>query len=192
MEDKGFSFEVRWSRDDVLDAINRSCGTRLERDGANAVEVEELIDQAAAMVGDWFERDPDLAARRIVDMLISQDTVERAYELEVQPDPQAEPVRDWYMANYGSDALGAMIDPGLTFGDALAAVSLGSGFYDVLGAGDSLVRERVFAEIADRVGVSYDDVYDAWLEMRPVRGIGGAQRDPIVGGGRNRPESPER
>lgn len=31
------------------------------------------------------------------------------------------------------------------------------------GVGDSVVRERVFAELSARIGCGYDDIYDAWL-----------------------------
>lgn len=79
-----------------------------------------------------------------------------------------EHVRDWYVRAFSNDELGDHIVPSLTFDDALRAVSLGSGFYDALGVGDSVVRGRVFQELADRNGVSYDDIYDAWLHETPV------------------------
>lgn len=38
-----------------------------------------------------------------------------------------------------------------------------SDVYDRLGVGESVVRERVFAELSARIGCGYDDIYDAWL-----------------------------
>lgn len=97
------------------------------------------------------------------------ETVERilahAQKLELS---SLDHVRDWYMQKYPGDELGAKINPALTFEDALGAASLGSAFYDELGVGDSIVRERVFQELADRNGVDYDAIYEAWLYKKPV------------------------
>ena len=81
-------------------------------------------------------------------------------------------VRDWFMRNYPDDQLGEEIDPDLTFDDALRAVARGDGFYDALGVGDSIVRNLVFEELAVRYDVNYGDVYEAWLNERPVPGTG--------------------
>lgn len=72
-------------------------------------------------------------------------------------------VRDWYKVAFPSDEMGDHIREALTFEDASKAVSLGRFFYDVLGVEDSVVRERVFSEIAYRSNVSYDEVYNAWI-----------------------------
>lgn len=82
---------------------------------------------------------------------------------------RSDSVRDWYMEAYPDDGLGASIDPQMTFDRALDAVALGSGFYDALGVGDSLVRERVFQELFERTGITYDDIYDAWMDEKPVK-----------------------
>lgn len=84
------------------------------------------------------------------------------------PDRTDETVRDWYMRTFLSDNLGAKIHSELTFDDALAGVSRGGGFYEVLGVGDSLVRERVFDELAGRYGIDRGDIYDAWLAEKPL------------------------
>lgn len=83
-----------------------------------------------------------------------------------------EHVRDWYMRAFPDDELGAQIAPSLTFDDALTAVPRGGGFYDALGVGDSVVRERVFEELAERNSLTYEDVYEAWLDGKPVPGHG--------------------
>lgn len=79
-----------------------------------------------------------------------------------------ENVRDWYRATFPGDDLGERINPDLTFEDLTEAVSLGDGFYDVVVVGDSVVRERLFDEIARRESVAYEQVYDAWINMRSI------------------------
>ena len=91
-------------------------------------------------------------------------------------------VMDWYVQNFPSDELGRDIDPKLTFDDALKAVSLGSGFYDAIGVGDSVVRGRVFQELADRNGVSYDNIYEAWLHETPVNAAPAPSSELAQGG----------
>lgn len=76
-------------------------------------------------------------------------------------------VRDWYIRHYPEDELGERIAPTLTFSDALRAIPSGGGFYDALGVGDSLTRERVFEELAARTGLDYDDIYEHWLGETP-------------------------
>ena len=77
-------------------------------------------------------------------------------------------VRDWYTEAYPEDVLGMEISPSLSFEQALDAVQLGGGFYDSLGVGDSIVRERVFAELSDRACIPYEAVYDAWVNGEPL------------------------
>lgn len=62
-----------------------------------------------------------------------------------------------------------LADPSLTFDDAIAAVPTGDGFYTALGdAADSLLRERIFEELCNRYGYTYDEVYDSWLNESPL------------------------
>lgn len=74
-------------------------------------------------------------------------------------------VRSWYMSTYPTDDLGADIRDGMTFSNvAVQLANHGSdGFYEFIGAHDSLVRERIFEKISDELGVDYDTVYDEWL-----------------------------
>lgn len=91
--------------------------------------------------------------------------------------PQA--VKDWYVQAFPSDDLGGLIDPSLSFDDAMRAVAQGGGFYDVIGVGDSVVRERIFHELSARSGIDYSEIYDAWIENRPVPGTG--LLEPVYG-----------
>ena len=73
-------------------------------------------------------------------------------------------VRSWYLAEYPTDGLGASIRPGLTWEALMEAVPLGSGFYDVLGVDDSVIRERCFSMLADLFcGGEYGVVFEMWL-----------------------------
>lgn len=112
-----------------------------------------------------------------------RDTIEKrmtAQEGRLRRDMAAkrpeQTVRDWYRETYPTDELGASIDPDLTFSGAGEAVSKGSGFYDALGVADSLVRERVFAEIAGREGLAYGQVYDAWFYERDLLAPGAEEK----------------
>lgn len=94
---------------------------------------------------------------------------QKAEQGTVSPKSEAT-VRDWYRQTYPDDELGADIDPALTFGQALDAVPMGGGFYDALGVGDSLVRERVFGELAQRSGFTYGELYDSCISGEPLPG----------------------
>lgn len=81
---------------------------------------------------------------------------------------QTDNVREWYLLAFPDDELGAELNPDLTFDDALAAIPSGTGFYDSIDAGDSVVRERIFEELCNRYGYTYDEVYDSWLNESPL------------------------
>ena len=75
---------------------------------------------------------------------------------------QTDNVREWYMLAFPDDELVTGINPRLTFVDAIAAVPTGDGFYTALGeTADSLLRERIFEELCNRYGYTYDEVYDS-------------------------------
>ena len=35
--------------------------------------------------------------------------------------------------------------------------------YDAFGAGDSVIRERIFEKLSEILNVDYDDIYELWL-----------------------------
>ena len=72
-------------------------------------------------------------------------------------------VKDWYVKEYPTDDMGEDIDPELTFLGVFEALDNYEDIYEVIGVGDSIIRERIFSELADRMGVDYDYVYDQWL-----------------------------
>lgn len=77
-------------------------------------------------------------------------------------------LRDWYMREYPEDPLGSRIKPVVTLDDVLSRLRDGGDFYDFVGVCDSVVRERVFVELCDRYGFSYDDLYDCWCNGVPL------------------------
>lgn len=82
---------------------------------------------------------------------------------------QTDNVREWYLLAFPDDELVAGINPSLTFDDAIAAIPTGDGFYTALGeTADSLLRERIFEELCNRYGYTYDEVYDSWLNESPL------------------------
>lgn len=77
-------------------------------------------------------------------------------------------VKDWYCKSYSNDELGEEIPEALTFERFYQGMEAKQDVYEMLGgAGDSVVRERIFTELAKRKGVDYDVIYDLWLNEEP-------------------------
>lgn len=84
------------------------------------------------------------------------------------------PIRAWYQEAFPKDDLGREIDGEASF-EGLAEVlngPNGDDFYEYVGVGDSVVRERCFERLAEMRGIEYEDVYDAWLHAdTPLAGF---------------------
>lgn len=72
-------------------------------------------------------------------------------------------IKQWYKTKYPTDTEGEYIKKGVTFGYVWEALVNGNFIYGVLGEVDSVVRERVFEEIAKQKGISYDTIYNLWI-----------------------------
>lgn len=72
-------------------------------------------------------------------------------------------VYDWYEMEYPTDDLAEYINPVITFFDVLYTLVTKGDIYATLGVGDSVVRERVFAELAKLIDKKYNYVYNMWL-----------------------------
>lgn len=87
--------------------------------------------------------------------------------LSVAPDVRAKleatPVREYYLNEYPMDPLGEEIADA-TFADVLDALNGGKNVYDVIGVGDSVVREGVFTGLSKLLNAPYRDVYNLWLK----------------------------
>lgn len=77
----------------------------------------------------------------------------------MRAEAQREEVRDWYMFQYPTDEEGANIQAGATFADIMANPAR---VYDYIPS-DSIIRERVFRETANRYGVEYSEIYSRWM-----------------------------
>ena len=72
-------------------------------------------------------------------------------------------IKDWYIKNYPTDDLGEEISDA-SFEDLWNALHQKEDVYDIIGVGDSLVRERLFEHLSEIKGVEYNDIYNKWLE----------------------------
>ena len=72
-------------------------------------------------------------------------------------------IKEFYLNEYPTDELGAEINEKATFAGLITELFGGHNVYDYIGVGDSLVRERLFAELAKQLNKPYDFVYNMWL-----------------------------
>ena len=72
-------------------------------------------------------------------------------------------IKQWYMSKHANDKLGHELDDTLTFQGLWDGLKNGVDVYELLGVGDSIIREFVFGELAKRKGVNYDTIYNMWL-----------------------------
>ncbi|MBR4407746.1 MAG: hypothetical protein IKT27_05480 [Clostridia bacterium] len=71
------------------------------------------------------------------------------------------PIKDWYMGAYKDDDLGDRLNG--TFKGVLQTLLRGDDVYTYIGVGDSLIRERLFSQLAKMLDVDYDEIYNVWL-----------------------------
>jgi len=72
-------------------------------------------------------------------------------------------IKDFYLNNYPTDELGIELNEKATFAGLVTILFGDMDVYDYIGVGDSLVRERLFSELANQLNTSYDYVYNLWL-----------------------------
>jgi hypothetical protein len=71
-------------------------------------------------------------------------------------------IKDFYLNAYPTDELGEELND-VTFNGLFNEILEGNDIYDYIGVVDSLVRERLFEELASQINETYDAVYDMWL-----------------------------
>lgn len=71
-----------------------------------------------------------------------------------------ENIKQWYQSEYHSDELGNEINSLANFKDLENNIH---NVYEYLGVCDSIVRECVFTELANRLNLAYWDIYNQWL-----------------------------
>lgn len=78
------------------------------------------------------------------------------------PSDPNENVATWYKTNYPQDTWAAnKLNTNITFSYLWHYIKQGVDFYQIVG-GDSIVRERIFEEISNRLNVPYSTVYNEW------------------------------
>ena len=84
-----------------------------------------------------------------------------------------ENIKVWYRLNYSDDPEGKTIDDNATFTGLFEALDDYVCVYEYIFGdtmlGDSIIRERVFTQLASIMGVPYDYIYDQWLLGASVR-----------------------
>jgi hypothetical protein len=73
---------------------------------------------------------------------------------------QKESIKLWYILTFPEDELGDSINPSATFSEAQKNLE---SIYEYIGVHDSVIRERVFSELSERMGISYEEIYNKWL-----------------------------
>lgn len=72
-------------------------------------------------------------------------------------------VLDFYSSFYPNDEEGKNINPNLTFTSLLRGMKKGCDFYEMVGVGDSIIRERIFVALADLYANNdYGEIYSLW------------------------------
>jgi hypothetical protein len=97
----------------------------------------------------------------------------------VYADLLAEKIKDWYTKTYPTDDLGEQLNDNVTFTDLWNGLHKKENVYEIMGVGDSIIRERLFEHLSEITGVDYDYVYKKWLESAEYAkgGIFSSKRD---------------
>lgn len=72
-------------------------------------------------------------------------------------------LKDWYTSEYPDDDLGYELFDDVSLRRCYSSLGKEPDIYDVMGVADSVIRERVFAKMAEVLDVDYDDIYYKWL-----------------------------
>ena len=71
-------------------------------------------------------------------------------------------LRDWYMETFPTDDLGEYLN-NVSFEEIYKQLYRGVDIYNVIGVGDSIIRERVFLEMSERFDIDPEVLYTMWL-----------------------------
>ena len=69
----------------------------------------------------------------------------------------------FYCDAYPTDELGPEINENAHFAGLLNELHTGGDVYQYIGVGDSIVRERLFSELASSLEQPYEYIYQLWL-----------------------------
>lgn len=83
-------------------------------------------------------------------------------ESKVKGTDKAKTLRAYYISTYPDDELGLELKRVKIY-KALERFIDGEDIYDIMGVGDSLIRERVFDIFCELYGMDYELLYQHWL-----------------------------
>lgn len=72
-------------------------------------------------------------------------------------------IKEWYTMSFETDELGAELNE-VTFHELHKALHDGKDIYEIMGVDDSLIRERLFLELAELLQLDYANIYILWLD----------------------------
>ena len=75
-------------------------------------------------------------------------------------------LKKWYIDTYKTDNMKKQITDGLTPESIINGCLSGIDIYELIGVGDSLIRERLFAKVSEYFGVTYNEIYDACIHQK--------------------------
>ena len=73
-------------------------------------------------------------------------------------------IKEFYLKTYPTDEMGEELNENATFVGLVTELFAMNNVYDYIGVGDSIIRERLFEELANQLNKPYDFVYDMWLK----------------------------
>lgn len=72
-------------------------------------------------------------------------------------------LKEFYTTNYPTDELGEELNDRATFSGLLNTLYHEGDVYSYIGQADSVIRERLFARLAEELDEDYNYVYQLWL-----------------------------
>lgn len=85
-------------------------------------------------------------------------------------------VKKWYTKTYPKDDLGQEIRESINFWSLWSLMSQGYDIYNILGVGDSMIRERVFEKLSEILEIDYNVIYQKWLNSDDYAKGGGVRK----------------
>ena len=108
---------------------------------------------------DIYDIDEPETVEEPVNEVSEEEVVETSDEDELNSS-----VKEWYLNSFEVDNLGSEISENVTFGDVMRCLEEHNDFYECIGVGDSVIRERVFEKLAEILNVEPLTVYYQWLK----------------------------
>ena len=146
---------------DVKSAIVNSNTLSEKRKGLKESVEEDMENVVAPPVEeeDIYDIDEPETIEEPVNEVSEEEVVETSDEDELNSS-----VKEWYLNSFDVDNLGSEISENVTFGDVMRCLEEHNDFYECIGVGDSVIRERVFEKLAEILNVEPLTVYYQWLK----------------------------